>query len=343
MLDLLIVGGGPAGLATAIHAARAGLDVAVAEPRQTPVDKACGEGLMPGAVRALAELGIAPPGHPLRGIRYRDAGDDARQHAEAGFRHGPGLGVRRTDLHAALARRVAELGVPVHPVKVDPVTIRQDAGSVTAAGFTARYLAAADGLHSPVRRHLGLDLTDPRPSRYGLRRHFALAPWTDHVEVHWSARAEAYVTPLGPELLGVAILTGERAPFDVQLARFPSLAARLPPHASSSVRGAGPLRQRVRGRVAGRVLLVGDAAGYIDALTGEGISLALAGAAQLVRCIRGDRPRAYEHAWRRASRRHRLLTDTLVRLRAHPRLTPLIVPTAVRLPSLFAGLVNGLA
>ena len=342
MLDLLIVGGGPAGLATAIHAARAGLDVTVAEPRPTPVDKACGEGLMPGAVRALADLGIAPPGHPLRGIRYLDAEGHAR-HAEAGFRHGPGLGVRRTDLHAALARRTAELGVPVHPVKVDAVTVRQDADSVTAAGLTARYLAAADGLHSPVRRRLGLDLPDPRPPRYGLRRHFTIEPWTDHVEVHWSARAEAYVTPLGPELLGVAILTAERAPFDVQLAGFPTLAARLPTHASSPVRGAGPLRQRVRGRVAGRVLLVGDAAGYVDALTGEGISLALAGAAQLVRCVRDDRPLDYEHAWRRASRRHRLLTDTLVRLRAQPRLAPLIVPTAVRLPSLFAGLVNGLA
>ncbi|MER5436385.1 NAD(P)/FAD-dependent oxidoreductase [Streptomyces sp. NPDC002588] len=342
MLDLLIVGGGPAGLATAIHAARAGLDVAVAEPRPTPVDKACGEGLMPGAVQALAELGVAPPGHPLRGIRYLDAEDDAR-HAEAGFRHGPGLGVRRTDLHAALARRAAQLGVPVHPVKADAVTLRQDADGVTVSGLTARYLAAADGLHSPVRRRLGLDLPDSRPPRYGLRRHFTVAPWTDHVEVHWSARAEAYVTPLGPELLGVAILTGERAPFDVQLAGFPSLAARLPAHASSAVRGAGPLRQRVSDRVAGRVLLVGDAAGYVDALTGEGISLALAGAAQLVRCVRGDRPHDYEHAWRRASRRHRLLTDTLVRLRARPRLARLIVPTAVRLPSLFTGLVNGLA
>ncbi|MGW2831517.1 NAD(P)/FAD-dependent oxidoreductase [Streptomyces sp. NPDC001286] len=341
MLDLLIVGGGPAGLATAIHAARAGLDVLVAEPRTTPVDKACGEGLMPGAVRALAELGITPPGHPLRGIRYVDAAD-ARQRAEAGFRHGLGLGVRRTDLHAALARRVAELGVPVRPVKVDAVTVRQDTGSVGAAGLTARYLAAADGLHSPVRRHLGLDLPDPRPPRYGLRRHFTVAPWTDHVEVHWSTRAEAYVTPLAPELVSVAILTSERAPFDVQLADFPDLAARLATHTSSAVRGAGPLRQRVRGRVADRVLLVGDAAGYIDALTGEGISLALAGAAQLVRCVREDRPQDYERAWRRASLRHRLLTDTLVRLRVRPQLTRLIVPTAARLPFLFAGLVNGL-
>ncbi|MER5453078.1 FAD-dependent monooxygenase [Streptomyces sp. NPDC002766] len=233
---------------------------------------------------------------------------------------------------------------PVHPVKVDAVTVRQDTGSVSAAGLTARYLAAADGLHSPVRRHLGLDLPDPRPPRYGLlRRHFTVVPWTDHVEVHWSTGAEAYVTPRGPELLGVALLTSERAPFDVQLAGSPDLAARLATHTSSAVSGAGPLRQRVRGRVAGRVLLVGDAGGYIDALTGEGISLALAGAAHLVRCIQGDQPQDYEHAWRRTSRRHRLLTNTLVRLRAHPQLTRLIVPTAARLPSLFAGLVNGLA
>ncbi|MFE9450128.1 NAD(P)/FAD-dependent oxidoreductase [Streptomyces sp. NPDC006739] len=341
MLDLLIVGGGPAGLVTAIHAARAGLDVAVAEPRTTPIDKACGEGLMPGAVRALAELGVTPPGHPLRGIRYLEA-DEGRR-AEAVFRHGDGLGVRRTDLHSALARRVAELGVPVHPVKVDPVTVRQAAGSVTAGGLTARYLAAADGLHSPVRRHLGLAMPDSRPPRYGLRRHFAIAAWTDHVEVHWSARAEAYVTPLGPGLLGVAVLTGERAPFDTHLTGFPSLTARLRAHACSPVRGAGPLRQRVRSRVAGRILLVGDAAGYIDALTGEGISLALAGAAQLVRCVRDGRPLDYERAWRRASRRHRLLTDALVRARAHPRLAGLIVPAAVRLPSVFAGLVNGLS
>ncbi|SEM50696.1 NAD(P)/FAD-dependent oxidoreductase [Streptacidiphilus jiangxiensis] len=349
MLDLLIVGGGPAGLATAIHAVRAGLDVAVAEPRPTPVDKACGEGLMPGAVRALDALGVTPKGHVLHGIRYLDAAGGSGQGgngAEAAFRHGNGLGVRRTVLHEALALRAAELGVPVRPFRVDPRSVRQDGEKVTAGGVAARYLVAADGLHSPLRRSLGLDLPDPRPSRYGLRRHFAVPPWTDHVEVHWSARAEAYVTPLGPELLGVAVLTGDRAPFDEQLARFPALCARLAEqasHAATAVRGAGPLRQRVRARVAGRILLVGDAAGYVDALTGEGVSLALTGAAHLVRCVREDRPAAYERAWSRASRRHRLLTHTLVRARAHPALARRIVPTAARLPAVFTLLVNGLA
>lgn len=75
----------------------------VAEPRPTPIDKACGEGLMPGAVNALAGLGVTVAGHPLRGIRYLDD----RHRAEALFAPGPGRGVRRTELQTALVSRAA--------------------------------------------------------------------------------------------------------------------------------------------------------------------------------------------------------------------------------------------
>lgn len=342
MIDLLVVGGGPAGLATAIHAARRGFDVVVAEPRPSPVDKACGEGLMPSAVRALQALDVQVSGQHLRGICYSDAVGDRR--AEALFPAGHGLGARRTALHEALAARAARLGIPVVAHRVREVT--QTDACVTADGITARYLVAADGLHSPTRRALGLAVrpdSHRRALRYGLRRHYAVEPWTDLVEVHWSADSEAYVTPLGPRQVGVAILTSRQLPYDEQMTRFPLLATRLPTSDRTPVRGAGPLRQQARRRVAGRVLFVGDAAGYVDALTGEGLTLALTAADAAVRCLSQGCPQAYERAWYRLSRSYRLLTRSLLWVRDQPRLAPLIMPTAVRFPTVFQKGVSLLA
>ncbi|MEW1904517.1 MULTISPECIES: NAD(P)/FAD-dependent oxidoreductase [unclassified Streptomyces] len=338
--DLIIVGGGPAGLATALHAVRAGFDTVVAEPRAAPIDKACGEGLMPGAVRALASLGLEVPGHPITGIRYVQGS----HRVQAAFRTGPGIGARRTDLHGTLHGAVLAAGVPVLPLRVGEV--RQDAAGVVlpGTGLRAKWLVAADGLHSPVRRSLGLRVDSRRRPRYGLRRHYSTSPWSPYVEVHCGRHGEAYVTPLGPRLVGVALLTDRRAPFDVQLERFPELAARLPvERAVTAVRGAGPLRQEVRSRLHGRVLLVGDAAGYVDALTGEGVSLALAGAGALVDNVRRGTPDRYESDWNHATRRHRFLTELLVRVRQQRALAPLVVPAAERLPRVFATVVNALA
>ena len=99
--DLLIVGGGPGGLATALYARSQGLSVIVAEPRENPVDKACGEGLMPGGLGELMSLGVDPVGMPFRGIAYVSE----HRRAQARFRDGPGRGVRRTTLRAAMAAR----------------------------------------------------------------------------------------------------------------------------------------------------------------------------------------------------------------------------------------------
>jgi flavin-dependent dehydrogenase len=343
VIDVLVAGGGPAGLATAIRCAQAGLEVTVAEPRPSPIDKACGEGLMPAAVAGLAAIGVDPGGRPFRGIRYLDE----RHQADGLFGGGPGLGVRRTELHAALSLRAKELGVPVLPVRVS--WFEQDGDQVTAAGMAARYLVAADGLHSAIRRACALEAPAAGPPRYGLRRHYRRAPWSEFVEVYCSAGAEAYVTPVAEDLIGVAILAGrgelaERAGFDQRLADFPRLRDRLAgAEPAGPVRGAGPLRQDVRHRVRGRVLLVGDAAGYLDALTGEGISVALAQAAALAPCLRDGRPGDYERAWRRVSRKSRRLTAGLLWSRQQPVLARRIVPAAQRLPRVFTAIVNQVA
>jgi len=339
-LDLIVAGGGPVGLVTALEARRRGLDVAVVEPRPSPVDKACGEGLMPTAAGRLRALGVAVHGRPFVGIRY--VGLD--REVAATFRHGPGLGVRRTALHAALAAAADRTGVCRVEGRVRDVT--DDGSAVAAAGMRARWLVAADGLHSTVRRQAGLDLpaTGRSPVRFGIRRHYAVRPWTDHVEVHWAPGHEAYVTPVADEMVGVAVLGPPGTGFDEALDALPTLTARLRgASAVTELRGAGPLRQNARSVRKGRILLVGDAAGYVDALTGEGLSTGFTAAREAVAAVADDHPERYPGAWSRATRRHRLLTGTLLGLTARPGPRGLLVPAAARLPRVFGAAVDLLA
>ncbi|MFB1295494.1 NAD(P)/FAD-dependent oxidoreductase [Mycobacterium sp. pW049] len=337
MIDLLVAGGGPAGLATAIYGAKAGLEVVVVEKRCGAVDKACGEGMLPHTLRHLERLGVSAQGMPLRGIAYVDGAD----RIDAAFRTGPGRGVRRTVLHAAMLRAADEAGVRRVHGRIERVA--QDPYSVCAGGFRARYLAAADGLHSPIRSALGLarPCTDHR--RWGIRRHVQIAPWSDRVEVHWAAGSEAYVTPVAPDCVGIAVLSSTRGGFDRQLADFPELTDRFAGVAHGPDRAAGPLRQGARRRSAGRVLLVGDAAGYIDALTGEGMGLAFGGAQALVNCVVAESPGDYDRQWRTLTRRYRLLTAGLVRAGSMPMIRSRIVPAARAMPAVFNGIVNQLA
>ena len=191
-----------------------------------------------------------------------------------------------------------------------------------AGGLQARYLAAADGLHSPIRRALGLERPSRGPRRWGIRRHVQIAPWTDSVEVHWAPGAEAYVTPVAEDCVGIAILSSTRGGFDGHFEEFPELRARVHGHVHGQDRAAGPLRQSARSRTAGRVLLVGDAAGYVDALTGEGMGLAFSAASAAGRRVVAERPEDYDRQWRRATRRYRILTAALVRAGAGTRCGP---------------------
>ena len=348
LADLVVVGGGPVGLATALHADRAGLSTVVVEPRPQPVDKACGEGLMPSALHELAGLGVDPPGRPFRGIRYVD--ERAGAQAVALFRGDPGRGVRRTTLHAALSDRIAGATVTSLATRVvDVGWDRHRAGVVTADGHRveADFVVAADGLHSPVRRMLALsaDRRAPsqRPSRYGLRRHFRVEPWSPYVDVHWADGVEAYVTPVCDDVVGVALLTDRRCGWEALLQRFPRLRERLvDAEPVDRVLGAGPLRQPVSHRSRGKVLLAGDAAGYVDALTGEGLAVGLVSARLAVESLVEGSVGSYDRRWRAATRRSRWLTELTVSVASVPWARQRLVVGAARFPRAFSAAVHAL-
>jgi flavin-dependent dehydrogenase len=317
--DLLIAGGGPAGLATAIFAARRGLRALVFDRRELPLDKACGEGLMPPGLALLREMGIEAQGRPFVGIRFVDQ-DSA---VEGRFRSGAGISVRRTELISALVARARAVGADLaYGAGVETFRELPDRIEVTTAiGVrTARFLIGADGLHSRIRRDAGLErpIHRARP-RYGIRRTFKLAPWTEYVDVLYADQCEAYITPLLADQVGVTFLGGA-AGFDAHLSRFPTLIERLRgAEQLGAQRGAGPLEQAARARVKGRIALVGDAAGYLDAITGEGLSTAFRSARALAETIASGGPlSAYEREYRRATRAYYLTTSLLLAVAARP-------------------------
>jgi len=353
--DVAVVGAGPAGLAVAIGARLRGLEVMVADRAHGPIDKACGEGVMPAGLHALRELGVLAHLDLARtatitGIRY--VNEDGTSVAGT-LPNGGGLGIRRVALSAALFARAREVGVDVREgveVRWLGRETRDDDGrplhrvAINYDVAVARFLVAADGPRSPLRDRLGLSLPPGKSRRFGVRRHFGLAPWTDHVEVHFADGVEAYVTPVGAQEVGIAFLwdayrfSGE-ASFEAQLARFPRLGERLGgARPTSKARGLGPLRQRVRAVVADDVALAGDAAGYVDAITGEGISLALESAAVLTRELAQRRrgvmvgyARAHHHAFRRYAR----LADALLAVARRPALRRRLVDVLARWPRVF--------
>jgi flavin-dependent dehydrogenase len=335
--DLVVVGGGPAGLATAIRARLAGLSAVVLDRFRPPIDKACGEGLMPDAVARLREIGVEPRGRPFRGIRYFDGGVVA----EGLFPHAGGLGVRRTELHEALVRRAEEVGAELRwGVKAEglgPEGVETEEGI-----FQARWIAGADGLLSRVRRWVDPRAEEGAVRRFGVRRHFAMAPWSDFVEVYWGPSCEAYVTPVSGGEVGIAMLwSGEKAVFDDLLARIPALHARVEGvPATSRDRGAGPLHQRVRTVRRGNVALVGDAAGYLDAITGEGLAVALHESAALIEAILAEDLGLYAAAHRRINRLPNTMTSLVLALERRPRLRSRAVRALAAEPALFSRLLG---
>src|SRR5215831_10077421 len=360
-VDVAIAGGGPAGLAMAIHAARRGLSTVVLERRATPVDKACGEGVMPAGVTELDGLGVLPLISPtdravFRGIRYVEEDGTA---AEGRLPHGGGLGIRRTALNLALACKARSEGAVLRDHSAVLSHRRFDRSVVlqTEAGpVEAQILIAADGLASALRHAEGLDGRQPDRRRFGLRQHFRRSPWTDFVEVHLSDGAEAYVTPVGPHRVGVAFLWEEQRlakpiPQSVRQ-RFPTLSEKLAAaELESDTRASGPLARTARTPIADRFALLGDAAGYVDAITGEGVSLALLCAAALGKVLpdalaRGatrDSLVPYARAFTRLFRRYAWTTRSVLAVSRRARLRHSLVRFLSTHPAAFEAMLQWFA
>ena len=303
---------------------------------------------MPEGVRLLDAMGVhVARSYPFHGIRYVD---DVAGFVEARFRSGAGLGARRRELARALVERAASLGVRLlDRAPARAVTLEPDRVVVDLAGerLVGDYLAAADGLHSRLRTEAGLDYA-PRSTlvRYGFRRHYRTKPWSRFVEVHWARGAEAYVTPVAPDEVGVAFLWHERAPsFEAMLARFPALDERLRGvAATTAVKGAGPFRRAASQVYRGRLALVGDAAGYVDAITGEGVALGFRGARELVTALTSGRGlAAYERRLRRLRRKNVVMAELALTLSAYPWLRRRVIGAFARRPKVFGHLVAATA
>jgi flavin-dependent dehydrogenase len=275
---------------------------------------------------------------PFEGIRYID-GDVV---AEGRFSCEPGWGIRRTTLTRRMYERAQQLGASLrYGVKAEAWHVGADQQVVvdTVQGsLTSQLLVGADGLHSKVRRQAKLEGPRRGLMRYGVRRHFEVEPWSSFVEVYWADGIEAYVTPVAAQEVGVALLwSGERTDFETLLERFPPLKKRLSVASHTSpTRGAGPFRQSVRRRYRGPVALVGDAAGYLDALTGEGLSLAFVSASALIENIKDERGlRDYEKNYRKLSRNYYWMTTLLLRLAQNPHLRTRVIKSLAQDPRLF--------
>jgi geranylgeranyl reductase family protein len=309
--DVVVVGAGPAGAATAFLLARRGLAVTLLDRARFPRDKICGEYLSPEGSRILDRLGVlsrveARGARPLRGMRVRApdgtqlVGDYHPDGPWQGYRP-HALAVRRRVLDLTLVERAREAGVSVHE-GMRVVDLLREGRRVTgvvsepvppagrralAERFPARLVVAADGRASVVAQRLGLR----RPHRW-LQR-LALVADVEGARSD-PERGEIVLAPpvysiLNPVTSGVGNLSlvipveeARRRKADLE-GYFDRMTRTLPgcrewlgdARRIGPVRALGPLAYRVVAPREDGVVLVGDAAGFLDPFTGEGIYAAL--------------------------------------------------------------------
>jgi len=368
MTDVIIVGGGVAGSTLAILLGRQGFSVELFEQRRFPKEKPCGEGLMPAGVEVLQRMDLveAVGGVPFYGVRYHVKNSTV----ESSFPlvHGApaaGRGQRRKHLDEVLFRTAtATPGVRTYPgTRMEHLLFKRGrVVGVIADGKThhAGLVVAADGMHSRTRHLLGLD-APPRRKRFGVVTHFRFnvgreqPPWVD---VFLAPGYELYVTPLPNHEVLVAALADSgtlvqpiEKTFSSWRSEQPLLAVRLKEAQQvSPLQCISPLAARARRGVARGIILLGDAAGFLDPITGGGMTQALMTAELLAGRLRqvtidqdywiGD----FDRERRVLLRDYRLLTEAVQWLSSHRTVATGLLSLLSHSPSVlshFVGVAGG--
>jgi flavin-dependent dehydrogenase len=295
---------------------------------------------MPDALSSMNALGVdiaAEEGHAFRGIRFANA---SRQ-VEAMFPTGIGIGVRRVRLHRRLTERAEAAGVQLHwrsRVKL----IDTERVQLNGTDLHFRFLVGADGFASGVRKWAGLDKCRTESLRFGFRRHYKIAPWSEFVEVHWGPKGQIYVTPVGEESVCIVAITRDpKSDRGNLFADFPEIAWRLKDaEITSQQRGAVSATRKLRRVATESVALIGDASGSVDAITGEGLAIAFRQAIALADAVKEGDLRRYAKAHEEIGKLPHAMGKLMLTMDRYPSLERRALSVMAAEPLLFEQLLS---
>ena len=281
---------------------------------------------MPDGVAAARNLGIHledAGAEPFRGIRFCEDGESVA----ATFPTGRGLGIRRTALHQLMVDHAAAAGVRMiwgAPIK-------------SLDSVRARWIVGADGGNSRVRRWAGLEAAAHDSRRYGFRRQYRIAPWSDYMELNWSDACQLYITPVAPDEVCVVLISSDPTlRLDDALPLFPAVKRRLDGASATMERGGVSASHRLRRVANHRVALAGDASGSVDAITGEGLGLLFRQAVALAAALESGELVHYQAEHRRIGRRAEFMANAMLLLDGHRRFRHRVFRALSSRPQLFA-------